>query len=51
MVCAGSYARWLAPKLRFDEQQSPWLIGMMLRLGQLTIAPAKQRTKCENQSH
>lgn len=36
MVCAG-YARWLASKSGLDEQQS-WLIGMMLRLGQLTIA-------------
>jgi HD-like signal output (HDOD) protein len=36
MVCAG-YARWLASKSGADEQQS-WLIGMMLRLGQLTIA-------------
>jgi HD-like signal output (HDOD) protein len=36
MVCAG-YARWLAAKSGLDEQQA-WLIGMMLRLGQLTIA-------------
>ena len=36
MVCAG-YTRWLASKSGLDEQQS-WLIGMMLRLGQLTIA-------------
>ena len=36
MVCAG-YSRWLASKSGLDEQQS-WLIGMMLRLGQLTIA-------------
>ena len=36
MVCAG-YARWLGSKSGLDEQQC-WLIGMMLRLGQLTIA-------------
>ncbi len=36
MVCAG-YSRWLASKAGLDEQQV-WLIGMMLRLGQLTIA-------------
>ena len=36
MVCAG-YARWLASKSGQDEQQT-WLVGMMLRLGQLTIA-------------
>ena len=36
MVCAG-YTRWLASKSGLDEQQA-WLIGMMLRLGQLTIA-------------
>ena len=36
MVCAG-YSRWLASMSGLDEQQA-WLIGMMLRLGQLTIA-------------
>lgn len=36
MVCAG-YSRWLAAKAGLDEQQA-WLTGMMLRLGQLTMA-------------
>ena len=36
MVCAG-YSRWLASKSGLDEQQA-WLAGMMLRLGQLTMA-------------
>lgn len=36
MACAG-YAQWLAHSLRMDEQQA-WLTGMMLRLGELTIA-------------
>jgi HD-like signal output (HDOD) protein len=36
MVSAG-YARWLAGSVGIDEQQA-WLSGMMLRLGQLTIA-------------
>jgi HD-like signal output (HDOD) protein len=35
MVCAG-YARWLAARCKLDEQQA-WLVGMMLRLGQITI--------------
>lgn len=35
MVCAG-YARWLAGHARQDEAQA-WLVGMMLRLGQLVI--------------
>lgn len=36
MVSAG-YARWLGAKAAVDEQQA-WLVGMMLRLGQLTMA-------------
>ena len=36
MACAG-YAQWLAHSLHQDEQQA-WLTGMMLRLGELTIA-------------
>ncbi len=36
MLCAG-YSRWLASKAGLDEQQA-WLAGMMLRLGQLTMA-------------
>ena len=36
MACAG-YAQWLARSLRMDEQEA-WLTGMMLRLGELTIA-------------
>ena len=36
MVCAG-YSRWIASKSGLDEQQA-WLTGMMLRLGQLTMA-------------
>lgn len=36
MVCAG-YSKWLAGKAGLDEQQA-WLTGMMLRLGELTIA-------------
>ncbi|APW42701.1 HDOD domain-containing protein [Rhodoferax saidenbachensis] len=36
MVSAG-YAKWLAGHVGIDEQQA-WLSGMMLRLGQLTIA-------------
>lgn len=36
MACAG-YAHWLAAALQMDEQQA-WLTGMMLRLGEITIA-------------
>ena len=36
MVCAG-YAKWLAGHSKLDEQQA-WLTGVMLRLGELTIA-------------
>jgi len=41
MVCAG-YAKWLAGKVGIDEQQA-WLAGMMLRLGELTIAQHNPR--------
>ncbi len=44
MVCAG-YSRWLASKSGLDEQQA-WLAGMMLRLGQLTMA-AQNATQAE----
>lgn len=39
MRCAG-YARWLAASLELDEHQA-WLMGMMLRLGELLIAQAQ----------
>lgn len=39
MRCAG-YARWLAAARSLDEHQS-WLMGMMLRLGELMIAQAR----------
>jgi HD-like signal output (HDOD) protein len=41
MVCAG-YSKWLAGSIGMDEQQA-WLTGMMLRLGQMTIAQGNAR--------
>jgi HD-like signal output (HDOD) protein len=42
MVCAG-YAKWLSGSIRMDEQQA-WLTGMMLRLGQMTVAQGHAKT-------
>jgi HD-like signal output (HDOD) protein len=39
MACAG-YSKWLAAHAHIDEQ-SAWLTGMMLRLGELPIADKK----------
>lgn len=51
MACAG-YAHWLAEALQMDVQQA-WLTGMMLRLGEITIAqhspeliPAVEQKPC-----
>lgn len=42
MACAG-YTKWLAGHLAIDEQQA-WLIGMMLRLGEIVIAQRMPET-------